>query len=363
VKRFLLINPFGIGDVLFTTPVMRALKENYPDSSLGYWCNERVAPLLEGNPRISKIFGVSRGDLKNTARQSKVRTVSRLLRLVGDIRRERFDVAFDFSLDHRYGLLCKMLGIPQRIGFDYKGRGRFLTHKIPLRGYSGKHVIEYYLDLLRIIHITPSRPDMELFVQAQARLRSHDMLGAAILPRRRPLVGIAAGAGASWGRDAHIKHWPVYNYGRLADTLAEELGAQIVLLGDAGERDLARQITAVMKQRPIDLVGTTGLADCIAVMSLLDVLITNDGGPLHMAVALGVKTVSFFGPVDERVYGPFPRSDRHTVLTTQTDCRPCYQDFRLRPCHRQRECICSISVETVYQALAPLLARERINTQ
>ena len=350
MKKYLIINPFGIGDVLFTTPVLRAIKEAGQDNFLGYWCNERVAPLLEGNPRISKIFGVSRGDLKSIAGRSKMRWFSRLLQLARDIRKERFDAALDFSLDHRYGLLCKMIGIKERIGYDYKGRGRFLTQKIPLRGYSGKHVIEYYLDLLNMMGIASSGPDMELYVQAAARLRAHDLLLERSVPRTRPLVGIAAGAGASWGRDARLKHWPVGNYGKLAERLIEERGACIVLLGDASERDIAGQITAVMKHRPIDLVGATGLAEASAVMSLMDAVITNDGGPLHMAVALGIKTVSIFGPVDERVYGPYPASAKHAVLFAGVECRPCYQDFKLGACHNTRECIDSVSVDAVFKA-------------
>ncbi len=73
MKKFLIINPFGIGDVLFTTPVIRAIKDNQPDSFIGYWCNERVEPILKNNPRIDKIFALSRGDIRKIYHQFRIK--------------------------------------------------------------------------------------------------------------------------------------------------------------------------------------------------------------------------------------------------------------------------------------------------
>ena len=125
MEKFLIINPFGIGDVLFTIPVIRALKEKYPGSFIGYWCNERVSRLLKNDPDINKVFDLSRGDVKRLYKGLKRSAV--LFGLVGRIRKERFNAAFDFSLDSRYGLWSKLAGIRKRIGFNYKGFKRALS--------------------------------------------------------------------------------------------------------------------------------------------------------------------------------------------------------------------------------------------
>ena len=148
--KFLIINPFGIGDVLFTTPVIKALKQQYPDAFIGYWSNYRVKPILESNPQINRVFALSRGDLKKIYQESFFKGLWGSVKLVWQIKKEHFDICLDFSLDHRYSLLAKIIGIQQRIGFNYKGRGRFLTKSIDLTGYQEKHVVEYYLELLNL---------------------------------------------------------------------------------------------------------------------------------------------------------------------------------------------------------------------
>ncbi|MFA5085153.1 MAG: glycosyltransferase family 9 protein, partial [Candidatus Omnitrophota bacterium] len=134
---------------------------------------------------------------------------------------------------------------------------------------------------------------------------------------------------------------------------AKELGAKVVLLGSAEERPLA-EVVGKMGQF-IDLTGKLSLNELTAVISELKLLICNDGGLLHMAVALGVNTVSVFGPVDERVYGPYPPSERHIVIKKDLSCRPCYKDFRFTGCSNNRRCLKDITVEEVYEQVKGLL--------
>ena len=88
----------------------------------------------------------------------------------------------------------------------------------------------------------------------------------------------------------------------------------VIILGDEPERKIAEAMIHLMRNKPIDLVGKTGLDILPGLIKNCRLLITNDGGPMHMAVALGVKTVSIFGPVDDAVYGPYPKDRNHVVL-------------------------------------------------
>jgi len=354
LKKILFINPFGIGDVIFTTALIRAVKDAWPESYLGYWCNERTRDLFKHDPDINKVLGLSRGDLKKVFERSILEGLRQSLGLFREIKKERFDAALDFSLDHRYGLVAKLAGIKRRIGLDYRKRGRFLTEKITIDGYEEKHVVEYYLELLKFLDLRPK--DNKLYVPVTDRMRT----GAGLLLGRYGiggtdiLAGIAPGAGGSWGTQASIKHWSAIKYAKLADRIMDEFGAKVLILGDESERPIAEVIAHAMRNRPIDLVGRTSLDDLIAVINRLKVLVTNDGGPLHIGVATGIKTVSIFGPVDERVYGPYPASERHAVVKSDIACRPCYRKFRMPVCDRDRECINIIGVDEVFQAVRRL---------
>ncbi|MFA5005043.1 MAG: glycosyltransferase family 9 protein [Candidatus Omnitrophota bacterium] len=355
MKKILIINPFGIGDVLFTTPVIGAIKDAYPDSFIGYWCNQRVQPLLLVNPRINKVFALNRGDLKKIFQESFFKGIQAALNLALEMRKERFDICLDFSLDHRYSLFAQVTGIRHRLGFDYKGRGRFLTDKISIEGYSDKHAVLYYLDLLRFLNIEAKDKSLELIVTPESQAKAVDILAGRGIEDKDLVVGIAPGAGGSWGKDAGYKHWPGLKFAQLSDKLADELKVKIVIFGDESERLLADVVINTMRNKPVDLVGKASLEVLPALIKNCDLFISNDGGPMHMAVALGVRTVSVFGPVSDLVYGPFLPSEKHIVLKWPMDCQPCYRNFRLPACDKDRECLKQVTVEAVFEAAARLL--------
>jgi lipopolysaccharide heptosyltransferase II len=301
------------------------------------------------------IFALSMGDLKKTYNQSALRGIGRLLNLLYKIKKQRFDISLDFSSEHRYSLISKLLGIRRRIGFNYKNRGRFLTDKINLDGYDSKHVVEYYLGLLKPLKIEAKRHNLELPVESATLAKGNNILSRFGVSDKDLLVGIAPGAGASWGKDASIKHWPAIRYAQLADNILNDFQVKILLLGDEQERPIADIIVNTMTHKAIDLVGKTTLEELLAIISELRLLITNDGGPLHIAVAEGVNTVSIFGPVDDLVYGPYPPDENHTVIKQNLPCRPCYHNFKMPICDRERECIKSISTEEVYASVRRLL--------
>jgi ADP-heptose:LPS heptosyltransferase len=247
-------------------------------------------------------------------------------------------------------------GIRQRLGFNYKKRGRFLTHRLELEGYENRHVIEYYLDLLKFLSIEPKSKNLSLFVPEINKARSRGILRRAGFADKDLVIGIAAGAGASWGKDAALKHWPASRFAQLADRLSNELGARIVVLGDGSERPISDVIVNSMRRKALDLTGKTTLEELIATIGVLNLLITNDGGPLHIAVAQGVKTVSIFGPVDPKVYGPYPfDASRHIVLKKNLDCSPCYRGFHLTQCERDRECLKLIDVQEAFASVCKLI--------
>jgi len=119
---------------------------------------------------------------------------------------------------------------------------------------------------------------------------------------------------------------------------------------------VCRAVARLMKSPTIDLGGQTTLGQFVSLLARLKLVICNDGGPLHLAVSQGVPTVSVFGPVDPRVYGPYPPSPHHVaVYREELPCRPCYRQFKLPPCPYERACLTTLGPEEVIEACRVLL--------
>ena len=355
MKKILLINPFGIGDVLFTTPIIHTLKDSFPEIKIGYLCNRRTASILENNPFIDFVFIYERDEFQKVREGSFINWVKKNLDFLDKIKQQGFDLAIDFSLNSQYGFFSWFAGIRERVGYNYKNRGWLLSKKIKLEGYCDKHIVEYYADLLKLISIDLKYRKLELYINqidlawAEAFLNRHRINSGDLL------VAIIPGAGASWGKDAYLKRWSPDNFAAVSDKIIENYKAKIIIMGDLSEKEVAKSMLNTLHYETIDACGETNLGQFAALLSRMNLVITNDGGPMHLAVALGIKTVSIFGPVDEKVYGIFPPSDNHIIIKKDLSCRPCYQKFRMPRCFRDRECINSISIEEVFEAARKLL--------
>ena len=347
-KRVLVINIFGIGDVLFTTPLISNLKANYPDLTIGYVCNSRTATLLERNPKIDKVFTYDRDEFNEAFRRSKILGIKKWIGFLRDIKKEGFDTSIDVSLSDLTNWVTWMAGIKRRIGFKYKGRGFFLNQKFPLKGYEDKHVVEYYLSLLENIGIPTDTKDLELSID-QADMDWADRFIAEKIDQsnEKPLIGLVPGGGASWGKDSIYKRWEPEKYAKLADKLIEKFSAAFILMGDKSELELCEKVSTAMAHKPATACGETTISQFAALARKCSLMIVNDGGPLHIAVAAGVRTASIFGPVNEQVYGPYPLGN-HIVIKKNLACQPCYRRFRKASCEHI-SCLNQLTVDEVFE--------------
>jgi len=352
VRNILIFNPFGIGDVLFTTPLLRNLREHFPHSAITYLCNRRSHPLLENNLFLDKVMVFEKDEWRNLARQSKTKFIRQLTAFYHTIRRQRFDVVFDLSLNSQYGLFFKLSGIPMRIGFNYKKRGRFLTHHMPLpAGYCSQHVARYYLSLLSFLGIVPKEYPFSLTVPDEAEEVICSLLAKQAFSSERPLVVFCPGSGDSWQGTAYYKRWPKEYYLCLARMFLEKQGLQIALCGSKNESDICDYIAGSLSGPVFNLCGSIDLKAFCALVARCEFMVTNDGGPFHIAQALGRKAVVFFGPVDENVYGAYPHERSAIIMKHGVPCRPCYKAFRFSGCDFDKRCLREITPEAVFAAV------------
>jgi len=332
-KKILIINPFGIGDVLFSTPLVSFVKGKYPGCYIGYICNIRTREILETNPEIDEVFVFERDEYRSLWKKSKIETLKKLSRFWKEIKKRKFDLLLDLSLGKEYAFFCWSIGIKERRGFDYRGRGRFLTHRISFEGFNDKPVAEYYIDVIDKTHKAQGRT--VLVTTGKDKEYIDNFLKKQGIKEQDILIGIAPGGGASYGKEkSHYKRWACKDFALVADKVISH-GAKPILLGGPGEEELIAEVASKMQNKPF-FGPKTKIREMACLIKKCKAIVCNDGGLLHIAVSQDVPTVSIFGPTDEQVYGPYPASEKHTVLTEDADCRPCYKRFRLPECDNKK---------------------------
>jgi len=354
MKRVLVANIFGIGDVLFTTPLIASLKKAVPGISVDYVCNARTRDVVECIPGVSDIYVHEKDDVVRLWRESWKKCFGTIFERFRDMRGKKYDAVFDFTLSREFGIFFALAGIPRRIGLDYRGRGLFLTDRVPIEGFEDRHVVEYYLDLLGPLGLPASEKKMTLAPDAEKAVWAERYLHEKGVTEGR-IAAVIPGGGASWGHQASRKRWPEEGFSGVADRLVRK-GVRVLLLGGEAERELCLSVAAGMEEKADVVENGLGIKEYIALLNRCGLAVCNDGGPLHLAAALGLKTVSMFGPVDERVYGPYPAADSHRVITASgLECRPCYNRFRLPECDHGMKCLADITPEEVAEACEELL--------
>lgn len=353
--KILIINPFGLGDVLFSMPLVDAIKKALPAAKIFFLCNERTDSLVAMNPVIEKHFVFNRDYWRQSFSSNPFSFLRHFLSWLGEIKKERFDMAFDLSLGREYSFFLMLIGVKERIGLDYKKRGIFLTKKITLEGYAKKAVSEFQLQLLGLAGINAVNGNGAVLEVPHKAMEHADWffkkhgVGADAF-----ILAVAPGGGRSWGKDAIYKQWAPERFADAANKLARQLHAFVVLIGDKDEKGLLEQ-TARGIGVPYAVIAGEPLSHVCAYLAHSRLLLANDGGLLHLGHALGIKTVGIYGPVDPAVYGTYPRTAKTRVVAARVECGPCYQSFRFPTCEHNRQCLEKISVDEVVRAAEEVL--------
>lgn len=203
-KKILIINTFGIGDVLFSTPLVRMLKMHIPESTIDFVCNERTQYILQNNKNINELIIFEKDKFRELFRKSKIRFIKKMYEFIKRIKSKQYDLAVDLSLGYQTSLLLKLLGVKKRIGFNFRNRGKFLTDKLNIEGFNKKHVVEYYLDVLSLIGIIDCDDrQLELGVSEEVEQWAERFINENNL-NGKVLIGLAPGGWKKLGRGCVI---------------------------------------------------------------------------------------------------------------------------------------------------------------
>ena len=294
--RIVLIRPCCIGDVVLATAAFSALRRAYPDAhitwAVGGW-SRQVVDLLDG---VDAILDTGKRDLP-------VRSVGGFMRFVRDLRAGHFDLAVSLVRSPLMSAAVWLSGIPHRVGIDSKGRGFGYTVRVPVNPAEARHEVAIYLDVVRALGISTDACYPHVPVRDTDRHRVRGLLANQGV--RGDYLVINPAGGNNPGMTMDSKRYPPQNFARLADTLAEKLDAQIILIGSSADAGIINAVGSAMKTRPQIFAGQLTFGEIVALAHDARVYIGNDTGLTHLSASGGAKTAMILGPSDPKRYAPY----------------------------------------------------------
>lgn len=345
-RRIVVLKPGPIGDFLHSLPAVEAIRAAFPESRISVVTGPENGDLVEAHPGVDERIYIPahlfRGD------------VCGLLRFIRQVRATRADLFVDLKSNARSVLLGSL-----------SGAGRVLRYRKQRPVGPGKrrlHAVENLLETVVPVTGPVSSPDFRVYLRkeddeaAEAYCRSIGV-GATACDGSGPLVAFNPNVSIP----GSSRHWPPDYFTRLGDRVAGELGATVVLIGGPGDRAYCDSIAASMARKPAVSAGVLTLGQTGALLRRCRVLVTGDTGPMHLAAAVGTKTIALFGSMDHRRAGPY--GDGHVVIRKELWCAPC--EKKICPLGTT-QCMKDITVDEVFEEVrtilgehgAPLRARE-----
>lgn len=332
-----------VGDAVMTVPALRELRRIFPGARITLHTRGWARGIFEDAEFIDEIlaFDKTASKIKDSFAQSSV------------LRSEKFDLAVLFPNSFETALIAKLAGVPRRFGYAKEGRSFLLTDAVAIPAWKNRrHEVYYYLNLIAEIEksffqtetVSASAPRIDLPVSAERRAAAKEILAEIGVDPAKKTVALGVGS-----TNSAAKRWRAASYAELNDRLQTELGANVVLIGASDERDVSQIVFDESTAKPFVLTGKTSLAEAVAVLSEVDLLVANDMGLAHVAPAVGTKTLVIFGPTNEKTTRPFSADAR--TMRRDVECSPCM----LRVCPIDHRCMTRVSAREVFDKATEMI--------
>ena len=323
-----------------STATIRNIRINFPNSFIACIIPSRCYSILKDNPHLDEIILYDEKD--------RHKGILEKLKFIQFLKSKKFDTVFLLHRSFSRTLLCRLAGIPEKIGYSTKKRAFLLTKKIMSPKKDSLHRIDYYLKIIEEAGLRVEDRYTEFFVSEEDKRFVEDFLNDKSIKKGRLLVGL--NPGGNW----LPKRWPSHYWGRLIDRLITDFGFEVIMTGSASDIALVREIKNSMIQKPIIATAELSLKQLAALCKRLDLFITADTGPLHIANAVGTKKIiALFGPTSPLITGPVPLNNVF-ILQKDVGCKiPCY----VVSCKDNR-CMKMITPEYVLEEIKKITVRE-----
>jgi len=337
-KRILICRTDRIGDVLLSTPVIKALKERYPKAYIAMMVSAYAKDIVSGNPYLDKVIILDKdGEHKGWLGSIK---------FIRELKKYKFDLVLILHPVNRVHLITFFSGIPKRVGYDRK-LGFLLTDKIEHSKQLGmKHELDYNFDLLRYLGIEVSDKDLFIPIKAESEKWLADFFAQEGISNADKLLAIHPAASCP------SKIWPVERFAETADRLAEKYGFKVLVISGPKDIALAKNLVKHMHSVTMNLAGKTSVTQLASLLKRCRLLISNDSGPVHIASAVGTPVISIFARnqagLSPKRWGPVGKKDK---ILHKAVCLECLA----HNCKKEFACLKAISVEDVILAADAIL--------
>jgi heptosyltransferase II len=339
-QKILVVQTSFLGDTVLTLPLLAEIKRRFPGSKLSFLCTPAGRELLSGYPIVDEIIvdekkGADRG-WKGLWRKAKL------------LRAQRFTLALCPHKSFRSGLLLFLARIPCRVGFA-QSKSALLFH-VRVKRNPERHDVERTLSILEGLGIRADDCERALNLPIAASLEEEviQQLLMARVDTTKMLVGIHPGS--VWA----TKRWSAEGFSRLIGLLKQKYPCEILLFGGSEDAQVVAKVQNLCGGRAVSLVNRISLRELPAALSLCKLLITNDSGPMHVAVARSVPVVAIFCATTPEL-GFYPYSARAIVVEKNLPCRPCSSHGSRRCPLGTEACMRLIRAEDVFQAVERLI--------
>lgn len=346
-RKILMMKWVGFGNLILASPAIAAMRERFPEAEITFVTLSANKGLLERYPMVDRVYYFNVTSVRSVLGET--------LRLLRFLRRERFDVLVDFEQFSRYSAIMSGLsGVPMRIGYNTPGQLRDGVYTHPVDYRDGVHMADVFCDLARAVGGAPEPTELAPFdLSDEDHLRAERYMDEEGL-QGKPFVVIHPGT----GDNAPQRRWPAERFAALADQMVRDSGMAVVLSGSPKEKDLVEAVRSRMREASSSTAGRLSLSGFAALLQRAQLIVCSDTGPVHLAAALRVPAVAFYGPNDPKLYGPV--GEGHSIIYKGLECSPCITNLndKTTKCPHGN-CIQTISVEETYLAIQRYPVRRR----
>ena len=345
-QKFLIIKLSSIGDIVHALPFLRTLRAHHPSAYIAWVVEERFQELIKYNSDLDEVIPVRTKLWRKNLNTNSLREIFQTQRL---LKNREFDWTFDLQGLIKTGVIARMTGAPNRAGFHRDNcREKINTwFNNCLNKYvaSDSHVVDLCLSQLSVLGNFSSRAEFPLVISAEDESASKAFILGNPELSSKPIVGINPGAGFP------TKIWSLKRYAQLADRLSGELGFSVILTWGPGEEDMVRNIASMMNQKSWIAPATT-IAESIGLYKKLSLFVGGDSGPFHICAALGIPTVSVWGPTHPSRNGAY--SKNHKAVYHELHCSFCWK----RQCPLGTlACMDKVTVQDLFEATKILASK------
>ena len=319
VKKVLIITLSNIGDIILTTPVLEALIAEFPDAQIDVMTGPAGEAIFSHHDKVSKVIIYNK----------KVSPFKKFILFIS-LWKNRYNLIADLRNTVLPLVLC----------------ARYITNPFRHGKRSAIHKKELHLSRLRDMGINVENAKLNIPIGEGDRKHADELLGDL---KDRPFIVVSPGA------KSHVKRWHLKKFAGLCDKVKEDLGYDVVLIGDVHDSIVMERLLFYAKTKPLNLMEKTNIRELAYIIKKSRLLITNDSAPIHVGSVVGARILVFFGPTDEKKYGPVTKHNSK-VLRKSISCAPC-QTSQCVNNKNKYQCLKDISVEEAFEAARGLLEK------